>query len=385
VLVGKPLAIVVFAWMLGPIVAVACPFCSPISQTFAEEMASMDTVVLARLTVAPPGRLSATADQEVPRATFEIAEILKGQDHLQGTKSVETVFFSAGEAGDLFLIVGVEPPEIAWSTPLKISGRAAGYLRSLSGLPAEGAGRLRFFLNHLEDADELLARDAYDEFARSPYSAIQDLKPHLDHARIVGWLRDPEIPVHRRRLYLVLLSVCGNPQDAEMLKRMMRSEDRRVRAGLDAMIGCYLTLTGPAGMPLIEELFLKNLQADYADTYAAIMALRFHGTETDAIPQARILEALRYVLDRPPLADLVIPDLARWEDWSQIERLVRLFKEADEKSSWVRVPVIHYLLACPKPEAKQYIQELEKIDPDAVKRATVFLPFGPGAASEDPQ
>jgi hypothetical protein len=229
----------------------------------------------------------------------------------------------------------------------------------------------------------MLARDAYDEFARSPYSTIKDLKKHLDHDRIVNWIKNSEIPVNRRRLYLVLLSVCGDERDVPMLERMLRSEDRQSRSGLDAMIGCYLTLTGAGGMPLIEDLFLKNQQAEYADTYAAIMALRFHGNETDVIPRARILEGLRYMLDRPQLADLVIPDLARWEDWSQIERLVRLFKEADDKSSWVRVPVVNYLRACPKPEAKDYIKELEKIDPDAVKRANVFLPFGPGAPEND--
>ncbi len=81
------------------------------------------------------------------------------------------------------------------------------------------------------------------------------------------------------------------------------------------------------------------------------------------------------MLDRPQLADLVIPDLARWEDWTQMEKLVQLFKEANDKSSWVRVPVINYLRACPKPEAKKYIAELEKIDPAAVKRANTFYPF----------
>src|SRR5690606_30755075 len=82
------------------------------------------------------------------------------------------------------------------------------------------------------------------------------------------------------------------------------------------------------------------------------------------------------MLDRPELADLVIPDLARWEDWEVMPRLVQLFKEADEKSSWVRVPVINYLRACPLPEAQQYIAELEKVDPDAVRRANTFFPFG---------
>jgi len=358
--------------------AAACPFCSPVSQTFTEEIASMDVVVIARLTVPPAGKLGAAAGQDVPKATFEITEVLKGQDHLRNTKSVQTVFFSAGQVGDLFLIVGVDPPAIAWSTPLKVSERAVAYLRKLEGLPAKGAERLRFFQNYLEDEDDMLSRDAYDEFARTPYDMIKELKPHLDHDQIVAWIKNSEIPVNRRRLYLVLLSVCGDERDAGMLERMIRSEDRQSRAGLDAMIGCYLTLTGPKGMPLIEDLFLKNQQAEYADTYSAIMALRFHGTETDVIPQERILEGLRYMLDRPQLADLVIPDLARWQDWSQIDRLVQLFKDADEKSSWVRVPVVNYLRACPKPEAKERIKELEKIDPDAIKRASVFLPFGPG-------
>src|SRR6185295_6351763 len=62
-----------------------------------------------------------------------------------------------------------------------------------------------------------------------------------------------------------------------------------------------------------------------------------------------------------------------------MDRLVKLFKDADEESSWVRVPVINYLRACPLPKAKEQIEELAKIDPDAVKRANTLFPFG-GAA-----
>jgi hypothetical protein len=88
------------------------------------------------------------------------------------------------------------------------------------------------------------------------------------------------------------------------------------------------------------------------------------------------------MLDRPQLADLVIPDLARWEDWEAMPRLVELFKTADEKSSWVRVPVINYLRACPLPEAKKYMAELEKIDPAAVRRANSFFPFLPSSGGD---
>ena len=365
---------------LAPAVGRACPFCSAVSQTLSEEISSMDAVVIARLAKTPRSKTGEAPD-EVSKGTFEIKVAVRGESHLLGTRTVETVYFGGGAIGDEFLIMGVGPPKIAWSTPIRVSGRAAAYVRSLSGLPKKGADRLAFFQDYLEDEDAFLSQDAYDEFARAPYKEVMDLKDKMDHDQIVRWIKDLEIPASRRRLYFVMLSICGGPDDLPMLEEMLKSDDRKTKAGLDAMIGGYLALTGPDGMPLIEELFLKNKEAEYADTYAAIMALRFHGTETTIIPRKRILEGLRHILDRPQLADLIIPDLARWEDWSQVERLVELFKNVDEKTSWVRVPIINYLLQCPKPEAKKYIEELKKIDADAVKRASTFFPFGGGGGS----
>jgi hypothetical protein len=190
------------------------------------------------------------------------------------------------------------------------------------------------------------------------------------------WINDPEVPASRRRLYLTMLGVCGRPDDITALEAMIKSTDRQVRTALDALVACYLILKGPAGMTLVEDLFLKNKDAEYTDTYAAIMAVRFLGQETTAVPKERLLVGLRAMLDRPQLADLVIPDLARWQDWSAMDKLVELFKKADDESSWVKVPVVNYLRACPKPEAKVYLAELAKLDPERVKRANSFFPFG---------
>jgi hypothetical protein len=38
------------------------------------------------------------------------------------------------------------------------------------------------------------------------------------------------------------------------------------------------------------------------------------------------------------------------------------------------VPVVNYLRACPLPKAKELLQQCEKIDPQAVKRANTFFP-----------
>ena len=223
-------------------------------------------------------------------------------------------------------------------------------------------------------------RDAYDEFAKAPYAAVKELKARIHRDKLRAWIADPNVTPSRRRLYLTMLGVAGDAEDCQQLENLMREQDRQKKLGLDAIIAAYLTLKGAAGLPLVEDLFLKNANADYTETYAAIMALRFHGQEEQVIPRDQLLAGLRTMLDRPQLADLVIPDLARWEDWSAIDRLVTLFKSANEDTEWVRVPVIKYLQACPLPEAKASLEELGKLDPEALKRAKSFFPFGAAAA-----
>jgi hypothetical protein len=83
------------------------------------------------------------------------------------------------------------------------------------------------------------------------------------------------------------------------------------------------------------------------------------------------------------MADLVIPDFARWKDWSQLERLVEMFKTADAnananaKNTYVRMPIINFVRACPLPAAQRALEQFQKIDPEAVKRSMTFFPTIP--------
>ncbi len=360
--------------------AAACPFCTPVQQTFGQEIDAADAVVIVELTKAPPA--STAAGDKLEKSTFKIVEVIKGDQAVKDMQTIELLYFGEGKLGSRFIMMGVDPPRLAWSTPTLLSERSEQYVRKILKLPKEGSDRIAFFQDYLEDTDEMLARDAYDEFARAPYDQVEALKGRMNHAQLVAWIKNPDIPASRRRLYLTMLGVCGDRSDADMLEGMLRSDDRRLKGGLDALIACYLRLRKEDGLPLIEELFLKEKKAEYADTYSAIMALRFHGEQTDVIPKSRIVKSMHHMLDRPELADLVIVDLARWEDWSVMDRLVELFKKADDKSSWVRVPVVRYLMACPKDEAKKQLKELEKIDAGAVRRAKTFFPFDGGSAGE---
>ncbi|MFM7108623.1 MAG: hypothetical protein ACKOZU_08510 [Planctomycetaceae bacterium] len=367
--------------------AAACPFCSAVSLTFAQEIAQSQAAVVARLVEPPPAAaLQPRAEGPLPKAKFQVVKTLKGADVIDDAglagpdgKPIETIMLDAKPVGSLAVLFGIEPPNLVWSSPIPVSDRAVAYLEKLADLPEKGPERLAFFMDHLEDADETLARDAYDEFAVAPYADVKGLKPRMDPAKLLGWIENPKVQANRRRLYATMLGVCGGAQDAARIERLLVGEglspdEAEARSGLDALIACVVALRGPEALDLVDRLFLdrKSRSIPFAETYAAVMALRFLGEESDLVPRDRVLASLRLLLAEPKLADLVIADLARWQDWTVIDRLVTLFKEASADSIFVREPVVNYLRACPLPEAAAAVRELEKIDPEAVRRAATL-------------
>lgn len=344
----------------------------------------MDAIAIAEATA------QSVRDSVTGQVTLKVLSVLKGESLVKPGESIQVVYYGAVDAGRKFMISGADPKDIQWAC-LPITDVSEKYLLDIAKLPDDPLERLKFYQPYLQHPDGMLNRDAYDEFAITPYAVVQQLKPFMNREQLLAWIQEPEMPADRKRLYLTMLGVCGDEKDVPILEEMLRSTQPSTRGGLDALIACYLVLAGEKGLPLIDEMFLKNPTAPYADTYAAIMAIRFHGTDTDRIPRSALVQSLHHVLERKDLADLVIPDLARWGDWSQIDRLVQLFIDAEKDNNWIRVPVVNYLRACPKPEAAAAIERLKKIDPESVKRAgSVFsipapAPAKPPATSMTPQ
>jgi len=424
------LALLVCAtWQAG---AQGCPFCSAVSQTLSQEIAGADVAVIARLLKLPPEADLNSDDQSAwdvddpnsGSAEFEVLKTVRGAEvgnlaPVQGS-TIKVVYFGSSQINKqgqkkLFLISGLAGKQIDWSTPLPLTERGAEYIQAIITLPEKGAQRLSFFLDYLEDEDPLLAQDAYDEFGRAPYEVVTAVGDKIDRPQLIGWIEDSQIGPTRRRLYLTLLGICGKAEDVDFLESLLRydyqpmkiglaatlavitqtgpalgvpvlsemvkADVRRKQQCLDALIAAYLKLKGPAGLPLIERRFLTNPAAEYTHVYAAVMALRFHGEETDALPRQRLLQSVRLLLGNADIADQVIPDLARWEDWSVLDQLVTMFKDSDA-DAWVRQPVIAYLLAATEQpaetgkRAEAALAELEALDPQGVKRARSYMAFG---------
>jgi len=367
------------AWLGGGALQ-ACPFCNAISSTLTNDLAAARAAVLAEC----------ESFEGIDRAgqpefmTLRVVEVLKGERRELLERPLHTFARRDIRRGDVCLLFGLEPNADAWSAPARLSADAVSYLRELVRLPPVGGDRLPFFLSHLDSGDPLVADDAYNEFAQASLDDLSAIRERIDHAWLLQQLRDDDVPVHHRRLFWTLLAVRGTSDDVAVVEEVLQRKpaDHAPEPGLDAAIACYLTLGGERALRRVERDWLANREAEYAETYAAIRAVRVHGTEMEHFSHARLAAALRHVLDRPELADLVIADLARWQDWSVVERLTELFETADEDSRFVKVPVVGYLMDCPEPSAARALERLRTLDPDTVRRAATMLT--PGAPDLNP-
>lgn len=344
----------------------ACPFCSAVGLTFTDQMASKDIVVSAKLLEIPEHDEDA---DELPRAKFEIVKVFRGKELVKSGMKFQALLVGRYPVGEKFFVMGVNPPEVSWTTPMKASDRVLEYLEKLDSLPEKGADRLEFFQDFFQDEDPLLAFDAHDEFAKAPYQDMVDLKDRMDRDLIIKLINDEKVSPNRRRLYFTMLGICGQPEDVKMLEEFLLSGSRKKMRGLEALIACYLNLKGESGMDLIQQEFFEKKDCEFTYTMLAMQALRFHAEEAGVISRGRIITACRKVLDNEEARDLVIPDLARWEDWSVMDRLVKIFKESKDDDSWIRVPIASYLMACPLPKAKIHLKQLELIDKTSITRA----------------
>jgi hypothetical protein len=359
----------------------ACPFCGSVQSTMAQDVKAADAAVIAKIIELPKSSASNNGELNVatPMAKFEVQEVLKGPADVRSLKTVEAPFFDDKPLGGEYMILGTEQSGLAWAPPYALTARSRKYVSEIVKLPALGNERLTYFQNYFEDGEDLLKNDSYYEFALAPYAALQTMKPLMQHDKLAEWVQDPNVLVSHRRLYLTMLGVCGTAQDLPMLEKILHSDDPKFKTGLDATVACYLTIKGQDGLPLVENLFLNKKQEEFTDIFSVVMALRFLGQEDHGpISRDRLVQSMRLVLDHPRLADQAIMDLARWKDWSVMDRLVKLFTSPDqETTTWVRIPVINYLRACPLPRAKAYIEQLRKIDPKSVEQSETLYAVGP--------
>lgn len=381
--------------------AEACPFCSAPSLTLSEQVAQADAVVLVKWVSA-----TMTKGQVGGSTTYEIESVLKGPEDLLNTgDKIVLARFRSGKPGDLFVLMGSRATVIEWGSPLEVTKTSYQYLAQAPGPKEPSKKRLAYYLKYLEFPDSLVANDAYAEFANAPYGEITEVAELMPRERIRGWIKSPDTPVTRLGLYGLMMGLCGESEDAALMRDRIVEPTDDFRLGIDGIMSGYLLLTGEKGLDEIDRTKLETkvlldeqgrpvLDEDgqpkplpFSETYAAMQALRFMQRYAPEIIDAeRLKQSMRILLDRPELADLVIADLARWKDWSVQDKLMELYGAEEYDIPSIKRAIVRYMLVSTRdlPEGaeeepqhvtkgKEHLAALEKMDPKTVRDAKRFF------------
>ena len=356
--------------LLASQVALACPFCSAPSLTLTEQLTQADAAVLVKWVDGKP-----PTEKSAGSTTYSIVEVSRGsKETLKKDDKLTVPRYRAGKKDDLFLLFGTKDKEIDWSSPLEVTEVTYQYIVQAPSSESPTTKRLEYFLKFLEFSDQLVSNDAYGEFANAPYEDIVKIKDKMDRTKIAKWVVNKETSPTRLGLYGLLLGLCGNEDDAKMMEKKIEEQTQDFRLGIDGLISGYLLLTGEKGMETIDKSKLRDKKAPFSETYAAMQALRFMWTYGNGrVSKDRLRQSMRELLDRPELADLVVADLARWEDWSVQERLMKLYGQGEYSIPSIKRAIVRYLLTAAKVQPPKG-DEIKKDDPTATKSKPDELP-----------
>lgn len=356
--------------LLASQIALACPFCSAPSLTLSEQLTQADAAVLVKWVDGKP-----PTEKSAGTTTYSIVQISRGsKETLKVNDKLTVPRYRAGKKDDLFLLFGTKDKEIDWSSPLEVTEITYQYIVQAPSPESPTAKRLEYFLKFLEFSDQLVSNDAYGEFANAPYEDIVKIKDKMDRAKIAKWITNKETSPTRMGLYGLLLGLCGNDDDAKTMEKKIEEQTQDFRLGIDGLISGYLLLTGEKGMETIDNSKLRDKKAPFSETYAAMQALRFMWTYGNGrVSKERLRQSMRELLDRPELADLVVADLARWEDWSVQERLMELYGQGEYSIPSIKRAIVRYLLTAAKVQPPK-ADAAKKDDPAATKSKPDELP-----------
>jgi len=261
--------------------------------------------------------------------------------------------YRLGKVGDLSLLFGTKGVSLEWA-PMPMTAAGFKYIKEAPSPDLPTPQRLKYYLNYLEHPDTGIAGDAFGEFGNSKYEDILQIVNDFPHDKLQSWVVGPK-PVEsmRRGLYGLMLGLCGTDDDAKKMEAMIMTTTTDFRMGLDGIMAGYLLLSKDKGLAVLEKTKFMNPKETFSETFYAIQAVRFMWTHAkDKFEAERLRESLRILLDRPDIADLIISDLARWKDWSSMDRLMKLYGKEDYGLPAFKRATVRFMLAASKDRPK---------------------------------
>ena len=249
----------------------ACPSCEFPSLTLAESLAQTDAAILVQWASGKK-----PTEDSAGNTTYEVKQILRNyKGKLKVGDRVTLPRYRASKIGDLFVLMGSQQTTLEWGSPLEVTETAFNYISQAPSPEVPTVKRLEYYAKFLEYSDPMIANDAYGEFANSPYKDVAAVAEKIPREKVRKWVTSPDTPGTRLGLYGLMIGVCGNKDDEEMVRKKIVEKTDEFRLGIDGLMSGYLVLAGDKGLDVIDDSKLKDSDVPFSETYAAMQALRF--------------------------------------------------------------------------------------------------------------
>ena len=368
---------------LVPIPLAACSLCGGLlrnQDTFGEELERARLVVFGRVVSSEqfnhPGATPGSG-----RTEFQIDRVLKDDALLTNKRGLilgrwlpvpdrkdpprMVVFCSANKGQlDAYLGRGVR------------SDAAIAYLEGAGKARAQGRVQaLLYYFNFLDSEDDVLAGDAFLEFARANDQEVEQARRSLKADKIRALMQNPRTKTEFLGLLAFLLGGCGEQRDADYLLGLIQKNDETSRQARDGLLAGYLSLKPREGWELVREHLADAKRPIIPDRYSAINALRFCYSLKLGDYRPGALRCLEAMLPDGDAADFAVEDLRKWQIWDLTTTVLAQYEKQSHAAPITRRAIIRYALSCPGQEARQFLERIRARDQELIREVSEGLQF----------
>lgn len=343
----------------------ACPFCGVVGRPLAGRRDAADVTAVGEAT-------GAAARDDAGRVVqpFALRQAIRG-DAARDASVIARVTGPVAGTAILFETGG------GWEAVAADEALIA-HVAAAPAVAEPAARRLAWYAARLEHADPAIAADAYAEFGLAPFADVRAVAGSFDAERLHRWIDEPAIDQRRRGFYgLALGLVAAAEHDAAVRARHVAALTAAIdqpandlRAGFDGLLAGLVVAQGAAGLEDLVSRGLFDAATRAGDARHALSVLRFAWEcLADTLPRERVVAATARLLANPAVAADAAVDLARYGDWSAVERVAALWDTLGREDPLVRRAVAGYLAACPLAAAREHLRRLEAADPVRMRAA----------------
>lgn len=361
-----------FLAVAGAYTAAACSFCPTFKgkqNTLGEEIDQARFVVLGRL-VSSKLNTAAGATPGSGVSEIEIESIVKKDPYLDGRKALTVNKYlpvlDPKQSARMLLFGGLVEGKADIFAGKNVNGpEVIAYLEKAQPIRAgkDATARLLYYFDHLDHADELIADDAFREFAKADDATVAAAAKHCSPEKLRGLIGKTLNQPDRLGLYAFLLGASGSDRDADFLKKML---DAQPEKSLDGLLCGYIALRPADGWQRLRTA-ITDPKSRFAERYGAICAMRFCYTWRPKEFQAEAIKTQQIIVADGELADFAVEDLRRWKLWDATDLVLSQYGKKTHNSPIVRRAIVRYALCCPLAPAKEFVARVRVMDRELVE------------------